>query len=294
LAKNQENTETIQKNLKLIEKIIKQVSWRGLCNIWVEYNSTDREYEIRSRTKYESHINEYTKELEFLEDILRKAGIRVYIFTPWFVEECNDEVKFMNKDITLNESVLDRHISVLTKFLIKMFKNREDFSETYTFKRMGEDVEFEFSVKFEEDDEMVDPYDISGDGDMETMNLTIKFNPKDFPKVMNDFVAEIRETITHELEHIGQQNFEDMNVKYSSYENNLEYLTSPQEVPAYVKGLIIRSKSKRQTLENTMEDWFKENKRKFDNPSEDWKIVKKVWMDWAKKQRSLGKIKKFK
>ena len=290
----QENTETIQKNLKLIEKIIEQISWRGLCDIWVDYNSTDREYEIRSKTKYESHIDEYTKELEFLEDILRKAGIRVYIFTPWFVEECNDEVKFMNEDITLNESVLDRHISVLTKFLIKMFKNREDFSETYTFKRMGEDVEFDFSVKFEEDNEMDDPYDISGDGDMETMNLIIKFNPNNFPKVMNDFVAEIRETITHELEHIGQQNFEDMNVKYSSYENNLEYLISPQEVPAYVKGLIIRSKSKRQTLENAMDDWFKENKRKFDNPSEDWKIVKKVWMDWAKEQRNLGKIKKFK
>jgi len=290
----QENTETIQKNLKLIEKIIEQISWRGLCDIWVDYNSTDREYEIRSKTKYESHIDEYTKELEFLEDILRKSGIRVYIFTPWFVEECNDEVKFMNEDITLNESVLDRHISVLTKFLIKMFKNREDFSETYTFKRMGEDVEFDFSVKFEEDNEMDDSYDISGDGDMETMNLTIKFNPNDFPKVMNDFVAEIRETITHELEHIGQQNFEDMNVKYSSYDNNLEYLISPQEVPAYVKGLIIRAKSKRQTLENAMDDWFKENKRKFDNPSEDWKIVKKVWMDWAKEQRNLGKIKKFK
>lgn len=290
----QENTETIQKNLRLIEKIIEQISWGGLCNIWVDYNSTDREYEIRSKTKYKSHVDEYTKELEFLEDILIKSDIRVWIFTPWFVEECNDEVKFMNEDITLNESVLDRHISVLTKFLIKMFKNREDFSETYTFKRMGEDVEFEFSVKFEEDDEMDDSYDISGDGDMETMNLIIKFNPKDFPKVMNDFVAEIRETITHELEHIGQQNFEDMNVKYSSYDNNLEYLISPQEVPAYVKGLIIRSKSKRQTLENAMDDWFKENKRKFDNPSEDWKIVKKVWMDWAKKQRSLGKIKKFK
>lgn len=290
----QENTETIQKNLRLIEKIIEQISWGGLCNIWVDYNSTDREYEIRSKTKYKSHVDEYTKELEFLEDILIKSDIRVYIFTPWFVEECNDEVKFMNEDIALNESVLDRHISVLTKFLIKMFKNREDFSETYTFKRMGEDVEFEFSVNFEEDDEMDDSYDISGNGDMETMNLTIKFNPNDFPKVMNDFVAEIRETITHELEHIGQQNFEDMNVKYSSYDNNLEYLISPQEVPAYVKGLIIRSKSKRQTLENAMDDWFKENKRKFDNPSEDWKIVKKVWMDWAKKQRSLGKIKKFK
>ena len=88
----QENTETIQKNLKLIEKIIEQISWRGLCDIWVDYNSTDREYEIRSKTKYESHIDEYTKELEFLEDILRKSGIRVYIFTPWFVEECNDEV----------------------------------------------------------------------------------------------------------------------------------------------------------------------------------------------------------
>ncbi len=76
----QENTETIQKNLRLIEKIIEQISWGGLCNIWVDYNSTDREYEIRSKTKYKSHVDEYTKELEFLEDILIKSDIRVWIF----------------------------------------------------------------------------------------------------------------------------------------------------------------------------------------------------------------------
>lgn len=188
---------------------------------------------------------------------------------------------------------MDRHVSILTKFLLNMFKQKKNFSETYEFERMGETAEFEFSVEFIEDEDIDDPYDISGDGDMESMNLKVIFNPKYFPKVMRDFAAEIKETIAHELEHIGQQNFEDMSVKSERYDDNLSYLISAQEVPAYVKGLIVRSRTKRQTLSDTMDEWFNENKRKFDNPEKDWKKVKKVWMDWATKQRTLGKIKKF-
>lgn len=191
------------------------------------------------------------------------------------------------------ESKMDKHISILTRFIVKMFKKKENFVETYSFERMGEEVEFEFSCKFIEDRRMKDPYDISAEGDMETMNIEIKYNPKDFPKEMNNLSAEIKETVTHEMEHIGQQNFEDMFVKSEKYEDNLSYLISKQEIPAYVKGLIVRSRTKRQSLDDAMEDWFNENKNKFNNPKKDWKKVKKVWIDWAKEQRSLGKIKKF-
>ena len=41
-----------------------------------------------------------------------------------------------------------------------------------------------------------------------------------------------------------------------------------------------------------MEEWFRENKLKFDNPKKDWEIVKTKWMDYA--NRMKNKIKKFK
>ena len=37
-----------------------------------------------------------------------------------------------------------------------------------------------------------------------------------------------------------------------------------------------------------------ENILKFDNPEEDWKIVKSKWMDYANSTRQKNQIKKFK
>jgi hypothetical protein len=47
-------------------------------------------------------------------------------------------------------------------------------------------------------------------------------------------------------------------------------------------------------LDDAMEEWFRENILKFDNPEEDWKIVKSKWMDYANSAREKNQIKKFK
>jgi hypothetical protein len=111
-------------------------------------------------------------------------------------------------------------------------------------------------------------------------------------------VGEVKETIEHELEHIEQQNFEDMSVIYSydkeDGEDNFKYLTSNEEIPAYVRGLIKRSKTKKISLSDAMDEWFEENQMKFDNPDEEWPIVKKIWMGRANDMRLKEKVKKFK
>ena len=92
-----ENVNEVEKNLKVIREILKTISWDGLCDIWVEYNNEDKEYEIRS--KYANTGNDfdiYFNELEFLESTLKSMGLRPYIFAPYFVENCEDEVEFLN------------------------------------------------------------------------------------------------------------------------------------------------------------------------------------------------------
>jgi hypothetical protein len=111
---------------------------------------------------------------------------------------------------------------------------------------------------------------------------------------MNDLSSELKETIEHEMEHVLQTFFEDKNVPFEHTETNLDYLISAQEVPAYVKGLIARARHKKISLDDAMEEWFKENRLKFDNPKEDWKIVKSKWMKYAKSARQKNQIKKFK
>jgi hypothetical protein len=98
---NENDNRETDKNLKAINVLLSLVSWDGLCDIWVEYNPDDKEYEIRSKTVslYDSvsSIVEIEKELNHLEDSIKSMGIKVYIFTPWYVENCEDEVKFMNE-----------------------------------------------------------------------------------------------------------------------------------------------------------------------------------------------------
>lgn len=83
--------------------LLKQVSWEGICDIWVEYNPFDKDYEIRSKsTQRQDDYDEIANELGYVENILRSMGLRPYIFSTSYVEDCEDEVKFMDENI--NES----------------------------------------------------------------------------------------------------------------------------------------------------------------------------------------------
>jgi hypothetical protein len=200
----------------------------------------------------------------------------------------------------INERKSDELSMKLSRMVIKQFKKDEDF-ELYdlSFERGDDYAVFDFKCYFLEDIDLDDPFSIHAEADMEEIYMEITFNPQHFPKSMSDLVAEVKETIEHELEHVEQQNFEDMEFEREDdieddEEYNFKYLTSKVEIPAYVRGLIKRSNTKKMSLSDAMEEWFKENKRNFKDPKKDWSRVKKVWMKYASEMRGKEKIKKFK
>jgi hypothetical protein len=189
----------------------------------------------------------------------------------------------------------------LSRMVIRQFKKDEDFElNNVTFERGDDYATFDFKCYFLEDIDLDDPFSIHAEADMEEIFIEITFNPQHFPESMDDLVAEVKETIEHELEHVEQQNFEDMDfereddIEDDDEEYNFKYLTSNVEIPAYVRGLIKRSKTKKISLSDAMEEWFKENKRKFKNPKSDWPRVKKVWTNYANEMRKKERVKKFK
>lgn len=97
LIENDDENE-IQKNLKVIEKIIKMIDkLEGLCDIWVTYNPEDGDYEIRSKTTIRYFdIEDMVQELRFIEKSIKSLGLRTYIFSPYYVENCDDEIEYMN------------------------------------------------------------------------------------------------------------------------------------------------------------------------------------------------------
>ena len=101
---NESNNSEIDKNLRAINVLLPLVSWDGLCDIWAEYNPDEKEYEIRSKTTVRHFLSDdMIKELSSLEDSIKSMGIKVYIFAPWYVDNCDDEVKFMNESSNRNE-----------------------------------------------------------------------------------------------------------------------------------------------------------------------------------------------
>jgi hypothetical protein len=201
------------------------------------------------------------------------------------------------KDKLINERKSDELSLKLSRLVIKQFKKDEDF-ELYDlrFDRGDEYAVFDFKCYFLEDIDLEDPFSIRAEADMEEIYIEITFNPQYFPESMNDLTAEVKETIEHELEHVEQQNFEDMDVHDNEYDEDdfFEYTTSNKEIPAFVRGLVKRAKTKKISLNSAMDEWFKENHRNFSDPDEEWSIVKSIWMDYANTMREKEKIKKFK
>ena len=93
----------------------------------IEKNEDDGEYEIRSKTT--SRNREFDEELSFLDRTLSSMGLRVFIFAPWFVDSCEDDVEFLNesknkskKDLierVLNDLVLPQYKHVICGFELK-------------------------------------------------------------------------------------------------------------------------------------------------------------------------------
>ena len=158
-SENKDMTNDIEKNLKAIRMLLKQVSWEGLCDIWVEYNYVDKEYEIRSKSKLQDEISpldEIQKELGYVENILRSMGLRPYIFSPWYVDNCEDEVKFMDENINeskqesqkemienvLNNIILPEYDHVICGFEVKEPNERFDTLHKSPFKFVSVTVTF--------------------------------------------------------------------------------------------------------------------------------------------------------
>ena len=88
----------IQKNLRAIRQLLDTIDVDGLCKIWVDYNPEDGDYEIRSKiTIRYFDMDNMVQELGYIEDTIRSWGLKTYVFTPWYVENCEDEVEFMNE-----------------------------------------------------------------------------------------------------------------------------------------------------------------------------------------------------
>jgi hypothetical protein len=95
---NESKDKNIEKNLKLITKLLDTIDVDGLCEMWVEYNPEDGDYEIRSKTTIRYYdMEDMAEELGYIEDTIRSWKLKTYVFSPYYVENCEDEIEFLNE-----------------------------------------------------------------------------------------------------------------------------------------------------------------------------------------------------
>jgi hypothetical protein len=117
--------------LKLINNLIQRIKSTNneICDMWVEYNSEDGDYEIRTSTTittaeyFDSNLRDV---LELIDNTISSWGLNVYVFAPYYVKKCGEEIKY------INESKLSGNTN-LQKNLIKGIINSYDVSDCKHF-----------------------------------------------------------------------------------------------------------------------------------------------------------------
>lgn len=92
--------------------------------------------------------------------------------------------------------------------------------------------------------------------------MVIIINPKHYPSLMYDLIADINDLVAHEIEHIFQENYmrpdNEIHHSYGEEEpSGKDYYKQSHEIPAELKGIIRVAKLRNQPIKQVIGDWFK-------------------------------------
>ena len=102
----------------------------------------------------------------------------------------------------------------------------------------------------------------------------------------NDFIAELKETLRHEIEHVAQQNnpnkgFDTMDTKRGD-KTFTEYVLSSEEIPAYLQGFLAKAKTKKESMTKVIDDFIKSREKWFAGNTQDIEMVRNKLIEIGK------------
>jgi hypothetical protein len=208
----------------------------------------------------------------------------------------------------LYEGRYDMETLLMSRFIIDVFKDelgkeyREKFIDIgklrYSDKDERNAIPYDLElILIPEDIEILgpDPFIINAGADDESFYIQINYNPDSFPKAYNKLTFEVKDAVRHELEHIGQQNFDkgvkkDLSVDDSGL-STFEYLTLDYEIPAHVQGIYKNAKTQKISFTKALQDFLDERAGEL-TPDEEAQI-KQIYTDYARKNLPAVKLENF-
>jgi len=198
--------------------------------------------------------------------------------------------------LPLQEGRYDQEVLGQARYLINLFKTNfgeEIEGETEGYLKGGDPIwdkkvgaNYMIKYKFIPDENLaVDgmPFIVDAEADRKELIISVSYDPNAFPASYNDLIAELKDALRHELEHVGQyQLAKSVNPKSSPEKYTyFQYFTFNFEIPAFVRGLYKKAKTKKITFTRAMNDflgYFEE-----DLSNKQMAEVKKIWTNYAKK-----------
>ena len=182
----------------------------------------------------------------------------------------------------------DSETRIYSRYIINRLK--DNFGTRYDEKIEGDLKGVKYIVDFKlnpVESEVLEysPYLVDAAGGKDGIELAINYETSSYPKYLNDLIAELKDALRHELEHVGQENFEKGirigNVKNDNKLDLYKYLTLDYEIPAFLRGLNKKAKTKKITLGQAIDEFFLERAEEISYKEEAY--VKRKWAEWIKK-----------
>jgi hypothetical protein len=193
----------------------------------------------------------------------------------------------------------DQEVLGQSRYLINLFKasfGKEVEGEVEGYLKGGDPSEDEededlkinymLSYKFTPDEDLMVtglPFIFDAEADRTELFISASYDPNAFPASYNDFIAELKDTLRHELEHVGQfqlnkpENPSNSPKKYKYF----DYFTFDFEIPAFVRGLNKKARTKKITFTQAMDDYLGNFVEDLSN--DQMAEIKRIWVDYAKK-----------
>ena len=195
--------------------------------------------------------------------------------------------------IALQEGRYDQEVLLQSRFIMNIFKSEIGKKFEGDFEGQLEDVYYDLELLFTPQTFDIlgpTPFIVNAAADGDSMTIQIDYNPDAFPQAYNELNAEIKDALRHELEHVGQFNF-DKGVKGGDNSDDLplfDYLTLDYEIPAFVQGLYKKAKTRKITLDQAIDEFLDERVEELSfNES---KKIKQIWTNWAKENLPKAQI----
>jgi hypothetical protein len=197
-----------------------------------------------------------------------------------------------SKVIPLQEYRYDQEVLIQSRYIINQLK--ANFKKKYTEEIEGNLGNINYNLTFEFIPSNTSklgslPYVINAAADEDTVEIILTYNSKSFPEKYNDLIAELKDTLRHELEHVAQQNL-DKGVNIEKDQDKLpfyKYLTLGSEIPAFISGIYKRAKTKKIPLQQAIDDFFDDYSAELSDKEE--QFVRKEWDRWIR--TNLPKVK---